>query len=122
MLTHRAHRGPYKFPAPFSRNRSGLCCRAVRITNFLVRDLHVVGPRGSAGREMQRYDIRDDETLSSLQTTTNEEGADRDRAVYLRQACLAGVTGKMPQLLDAREGFVCAVTVPRHLVQNQAAT
>jgi hypothetical protein len=88
----------------------------------MVDNVHSDDDRQLSPARYSSHDIRDDETLSSLQTTTNEEGADRDRAVYLRQACLAGVTGKMPRLLDAREVFVCAVTVPRHLVQNQAAT
>jgi hypothetical protein len=81
VLTHRTDLGPYKLPAPFSRNRSGLCCRGLGITNFLVRDLHVVGARRSAGREMQRYDIRDDETLPHLQTTINKKAADRHGSV-----------------------------------------
>ena len=46
---------------------------------------------GGFRKEAQRYDIRDDEALSGLQTTTDKEGAYRYCAMRVREACLARI-------------------------------
>lgn len=46
--------------------------------------------------EAQAYDIRNDKAMSRLQAATNEKGAYRDRAVFMRSACLAGIAGQCP--------------------------
>jgi hypothetical protein len=49
--------------------------------------------RGEPGfqKEVEGYDIRDDQAMSGLQTATNKKGTHRYRAVPLRSARVAGI-------------------------------
>jgi len=58
--------------------------------------------------EAQAYDIRNDKAMSRLQAATNEKGAYRDRAVFMRSPCLAGIAGAMSNRDTQRRGLLHA--------------
>ena len=43
----------------------------------------------------QDHDVRDDQTLPGLQPAINQAAANRNRALCLRQTCLAGLTPRV---------------------------
>jgi hypothetical protein len=65
----------------------------------MASDVHSSDEVGFREEEAQGHDICNDEALSRLQTTTNQKGTNRDCAMRMREAYLAGIVAQDVQPL-----------------------
>ena len=95
LLAHRPESWLVQIRGAFFGNGSG-ACEAGHTDHQSSGTQRACCWSGRAGREMPRYDIRDDQALPHLQTATHKKAAHRYGTVHLWQACLAGIAaGKL---------------------------
>lgn len=64
-----------------------------KVSSILVCDVHDIRTGGLTQR--QDYDLRNDQALPNLQAATKQASTNGDRALRLRQTCLAGIAPRV---------------------------